>query len=183
DILRPNERDFFYSKVRGDIGRFLDLEQPDVVLSVHPMLNHFIPRFIKEEGLGIPCYTFLTDPFPPFWRGWVSPFIDRYFVPTDDALKALAEGGISAGRIERIRMPVREGFRPATMNEIRDVRKELNLDGAATIIINGGARGGGPLYRIYETIRASAPNSNIVAVCGRNEKLRGQIERLQDSRT
>ena len=30
-------------------------------------------RFIKEERLPIPCYTFVTDPFPPFWRGWASP--------------------------------------------------------------------------------------------------------------
>src|SRR5580765_3243518 len=64
DTLRPNERDFFYTKVRAYIGRFLDMEKPEVVLSVHPMLNHFVQRFIKEEGLGIPCYTFLTDPFP-----------------------------------------------------------------------------------------------------------------------
>src|SRR5262249_30919386 len=52
DGVRPNEREFFYAKVRRYIGRFMDDERPDIVLSVHPMLNHFIPRFIKEEGLG-----------------------------------------------------------------------------------------------------------------------------------
>src|SRR5687768_1472406 len=63
---KPNERDIFYRRARTFIKRLLDSEQPDVLLSVHPMLNHFIQRFIKEEGLRIPCYTFLTDPFPPF---------------------------------------------------------------------------------------------------------------------
>jgi UDP-N-acetylglucosamine:LPS N-acetylglucosamine transferase len=180
---RPNERDIFYSKVSSYIGRFIESERPDIVLSVHPMLNHFIQRYIKEEHLPIPCYTFLTDPFPPFWRGWASPFVDRYFVPTDEALQALTAAGVPAWRIERVRMPVREGFRPATVNEIQEVRKELDLDQASTILINGGARGGGPLYRIYETIRANAPNSNVMVVCGRNEELRRHIERLQDSRT
>jgi processive 1,2-diacylglycerol beta-glucosyltransferase len=180
---RPNERDVFYSKVRSYIGRFIESERPAILLSVHPMLNHFIQRYIKEERLPIPCYTFLTDPFPPFWKGWASPFVDRYLVPTEEARLALVAAGISAERIERVPMPVRLGFHPATRNEIRDVRNELHFDGAATILINGGARGGGPLYRIYQTIRASATDSNIVVVCGGNAKLRTRIERLNESRT
>src|SRR5437773_926281 len=77
NTARPNEREFFYSRVRSYIGRFIESESPGILLSVHPMLNHFIQRFIKEEGLGIPCYTYLTDPFPPFWHGWISPHIER----------------------------------------------------------------------------------------------------------
>src|SRR5215470_5618429 len=34
DSLRPNEREFFFTKVRKYIGKFLDEESPDVVLSV-----------------------------------------------------------------------------------------------------------------------------------------------------
>jgi processive 1,2-diacylglycerol beta-glucosyltransferase len=182
DSVRPNERDFFYAKVRGYIGRFLDQEAPDMVLSVHPMLNHFVPRFIKEEGLGIPCYTFLTDPFPPFWRGWASPFIDRYLVPTDEALQSLTASGIPAWRIERVSMPVRPGFVPATPAQIRDFRTALKLDDASIILINGGARGGGPLQKVYEAIRAEDPRANILVICGRNAGLRLRIERMKDSR-
>src|SRR6267143_2182837 len=36
--MRPNERDYFYSKVRTYIGLFIDSESPDILLSVHPML-------------------------------------------------------------------------------------------------------------------------------------------------
>src|SRR3954470_3243738 len=118
DTVRPNEREFLYSKVQRYIGRFIDAEQPDLLLSVHPMLNHFIQCFIKEKELGIPCYTFLTDPFPPFWRGWSSPYIDRYFVPTDEALQALTASGIPAWRIERVPMPVRPQFTPSTTFDV-----------------------------------------------------------------
>jgi len=181
--LRPNERDFCYGKVRKFIGRFIDAEQPDVVLSVHPMLNHFIPRFIKEEGLGIPCYTFLTDPFPPFWRGWTSPYIDQYFVPTHEALQALTASGIPAWRIERVSMPVRPQFVPATMSEIQGLRKGLKLDDASIILINSGARGGGPILRVHDAIRRSAPDANLLVVCGANSRLRGQVDRIRDART
>src|SRR2546422_5824095 len=168
DRIRPNERDFFYSKVRRYVGRFIDEERPDILLSVHPMMNHFLQRFIKEEQMGIPCYTFLTDPFPPFWRGWSSPYVDRYFVATDEALQALTASGIPAWRIERVPMPLRAGFQPATMNEVQDVHNTLKLDGANTVLINGGARGGGPLLRIYRTVHKVAAGANILIVCGNN---------------
>src|SRR5262245_54846218 len=172
DRMRPNERDFFYGKVRRYIGRFIDAERPDIVLSVHPMLNHFIPRFIKEEGFGIPCQVFLTDPFPPFWRGWTSPYIDQYFVPTDEALQSLTAGGIRPWQIERISMPVRPQFVPATMSQIQRLRNSLELTDDSIILINGGARGGGPLLKIYSSIRKAAAGANVLVVCGRNKKLK-----------
>src|SRR6187455_2172906 len=142
DHCRPNERDIFYSKSREFIRQFLESEKPDSLLSVHPMLNHFVQRFLKEEGRPIPCFTFLTDPFPPFWHGWASPYVDRYFVPTDEALQALTAMGIPAWRIEKVPMPVRRRFVPASMSEIQALRDALQLDDASIILINGGARGG-----------------------------------------
>jgi processive 1,2-diacylglycerol beta-glucosyltransferase len=183
DLARPNDREFFYTKLRRYLGRFIESEGPQILLSVHPMLNHFLQRYVKEERLGIPCYTFLTDPFPPFWRGWTSRYVDRYFVVTDDARESLAAEGVPAWRIERVPMPVRPQFRPATMTEIQEFRRTLHLDNAAILLLNGGARGGGPILKTYETIRQASPGLNILVVCGRNSRLRRTIERKQDSRT
>jgi processive 1,2-diacylglycerol beta-glucosyltransferase len=183
DLVRPNDREFFYSNVRGYIGRFIESEGPHIVLSVHPMLNHFIQRYIKEERLGIPCYTFLTDPFPPFWLGWTSQYVDRYFVVTAEAFQSLTASGVPAWRIEQVPMPVRPRFVPATSTEIQEFRRTLKLDDASIVLINGGARGGGPILKTYETIRKAAGGLNILVVCGRNSRLRWRIERRQDSRT
>src|SRR5215471_6349939 len=183
DHCRPNERDMFYTKAREFIGQFLKSENPDSLLSVHPMLNHFVQRYIKEEGLSIPCFTFLTDPFPPFWQGWASPYVDRYFVPTDEALQALTAMGTPAWRIEKVPMPVRPQFLPRTSREIGNTRQALRLEGSSTILINGGARGGGPIWMIYNTVRQAAPESNILVVCGHNSMLRKRIDDLHDSKT
>jgi len=183
DHVRPNEREFLYRRVRRFIGKFLDSENPDIVLSVHPMLNHFIPRFIREERLGIKFNTFLTDPFPPFWRGWASRYVDRYFVVRSEALQALIDLGVQPGQIQQVRMPVRREFVPATMTEIQDFRHKLQLDGSSTILINGGARGGGPIRKVYEAVRSIAESSNIVVICGRNSALRAQLESRHHSKT
>jgi len=166
DRCRPNERNFLYSNARRFIKKFLDSEQPDTVLSVHPMLNHFIQRFIKEEKLGIPCHTFLTDPFPPFWQGWASPWVDKFLVPTHEALQELTAMGVAAWRIEQVPMPVRSQFRPFTTAARQAFCEELQLDYATTILLNGGARGGGPLLSIYQAARRAAPDANILVVCG-----------------
>jgi len=180
---RPNERNFLYSNARQFIGRFLDAEKPDMVLSVHPMLNHFIQRFIKEERLGVPCHTFLTDPFPPFWQGWASPWVDRFFVPTAEALQELTAMGVAAWRIDRVPMPVRSQFRPFSSTAREAFREELNLDPSTTILLNGGARGGGPLLAIYHAVRRAAPSANILVVCGRNERLQHRIDATRHPRT
>jgi processive 1,2-diacylglycerol beta-glucosyltransferase len=181
--VRPNERDVFYGRVRSYIGRFVDSVRPEIVLSVHPMLNHFIQRFIKEERLDVPCYTFVTDPFPPFWRGWASPFVDRYFVPTNEALQGLSAMGVPAWQIEQVPMPVRPHFKPAGRNAVDEFRQTLKLRENNIVTINGGARGGGPLFEIYKTVRKFARDSNILVICGRNNRLRWKIERLHDERT
>src|ERR1041385_3220155 len=183
DRVRPNEREFLYRRERRFIGRFLDSVKPDVLLSVHPMLNHFVQRFIKEERLGIPCYTFLTDPFPPFWRGWASPFVDRYFAVRDEAVDALGFMGITPERIERVPMPVRPQFAPATMSDIHDFRREFQLTGSSTILISGGARGGGPILRVYDIVRRTDSEANVLVICGRNRGLRRRIEQKADRNT
>src|SRR5207244_5297092 len=55
----------------------------------------------------------------------------------------------------------------------------LELHDANIILINGGARGGGPLLKVYQTIRKAAGNSNVLVVCGRSSGLRRRIERMQ----
>ncbi len=181
DRLKPNEANLFYRRVEGYIARFLEAERPDVILSVHPMLNHMIPRSVAERGLNIRCLTFVTDPFPPFWEGWSSPYIDRYFVLSDEASRALEASGVSADRIERVAMPVRPGFRPHRQEEVDQLRSKLNITGE-TILVNGGARGGGPIRRIVLAVRGASPSANLLVVCGHNARLRRGLDRLRDSK-
>jgi len=183
DHCRPNEREFLFERARKYIAGFIDAEKPDALLSVHPMLNHFIQRHIKEARLGIPCHTFLTDPFPPFWQGWASQWVDRYFVPTDEALQALTAMGVAAWRIERVPMPVRPWFRPMSAEERLAFARQFGLSGRTTILLNGGARGGGPLAAIHKTIRRGAPDADILVICGRNDVMRQRIDSLRDPGT
>ena len=104
------------------------------------------------------------------------------FGPTDEALQALTAMGIAAWRIERVPMPVRPQFSPERRRDIEDLR-HLKMQQPSTILINGGARGGGPVFQIYDRVRLVNRSSNILVVCGQNTRLRSSIEKIQDPRT
>ena len=91
--------------------------------------------------------------------------------------------GVDAWRIERVAMPVRSQFRPFTKTARDAFHEELNLDHATTILLNGGARGGGPLLSICQAVRRAAPDANILVVCGRNDALRNRIDSANHPKT
>lgn len=181
DYFRPNEAQFLYRHVSGYIQTILEVEQPDAILSVHPMLNHMIQRWITERHLGIPCYTLVTDPFPPFWQGWSSPWVNRYLVPTAEAGEELIARGVDRGAIERVPMPLRPGFGRISEGEIDELRSRLDVHGDL-ILINGGARGGGPLRHLVRAVREAAPTSHVMVVCGHNQRVRRRLDQAQDPR-
>jgi UDP:flavonoid glycosyltransferase YjiC (YdhE family) len=111
--------------------------------------------------------------------GWSSPWVDWYLVPTDEAGAELERRGIPGDRIERVPMPLRPGFGPVSETEARRLRSSLNVDGDL-ILINGGARGGGPLRHLVHAVRDAAPQSDVLVVCGRNERLRKRLEQAGD---
>jgi UDP-N-acetylglucosamine:LPS N-acetylglucosamine transferase len=179
--FRPNETDLLYRRVRGFIEKLLGAERPDVILSVHPMLNHMIQRTVEENRLPIRCATFVTDPYPPFWKGWSSPFVERYFVLTPEAGVELSRHGVPPERIEQVAMPLRRGFRPYDADEVEALRAGLGVR-SSLIVVNGGARGGGPVARIAETVVLTLPDADVIVICGHNESLRAGLERRAYSR-
>lgn len=179
--LKPYERDIFYRSVTDYIRQFIEQERPEIVLSVHPMLNHLIQRWIADNGLGIPCYTFVTDPFPPFWKGWTSPYVQRYFVATEEAGAELARSGVPPESIEPVTMPLRSGFGPMADSDVAEVKTRLGVQGDL-ILVNGGARGGGPLHHVVRAVREAAPSSWVLVICGHNQRIRRQLQQIGDPR-
>jgi len=72
---------------------------------------------------------------------------------------------------------------PITVDAREAFREEMSFDRATTILLNGGERGGGPLFAIYHAVRKAAPDANILVVCGRNERLRQRVDAAQHPRT
>ncbi|HEY9760720.1 MAG TPA: glycosyltransferase [Oculatellaceae cyanobacterium] len=179
ETFRPNNSEFGYNLVKPWIEKFLEREKPDVLVSVHPMCNHYLARVLKDTGKDreIKLITVVTDPNGNFWRGWSCPEAEVTFVPNELGRKQLIEWGVPAERIRVVGMPVHPDFsRPSPISR-EDFLKHLRLDpNKLTVCLNSGWAGGGNALAIYRQLAKSERDVQVIFLCGHNEALYEQVK-------
>ncbi|MGI8564630.1 MAG: MGDG synthase family glycosyltransferase [Candidatus Dormibacter sp.] len=165
----------FGPQVRGVLLQTIAEADPDVVLSVHPLLNHVAWTAMQRSGRPRGLMTVVTD-LVQLHRGWAFPPADVVVVPTEEAQRYVTRARVAARKVRLLGFPVDMRFRPPHPGEQAAMRKELGLDpGRPTVVVMGGGEGSG---RMSEQIGALARRDRpwqVIAVCGRNERLRRRL--------
>jgi UDP-N-acetylglucosamine:LPS N-acetylglucosamine transferase len=180
--FRPNESSLFYRMTSRYVRQLFEKYCPQVVVSVHPMTQHFLGRMLRELGLldCIPLVTVVTDPCYGFWRGWACEEVSLYLVATDDARRQLIDYGVPEERIKICGIPIHPKFQFQTDEEKFATRAELGLDPEKfTVFINAGWVGGGNIPRIFEEMvdhGEQLEGAQAIFLAGHNHELRDRIE-------
>jgi UDP-N-acetylglucosamine:LPS N-acetylglucosamine transferase len=184
--------------------RIIQQIDPDVVISVHPLFTS-VPALACEKlsikyGRRIPMFTVITDLATCHW-GWFGGakerLIERLYVGSEQiATLAITRGKAPEERISIVGLPIRSDFavlsralgdRTSQSGKVyqSQMKRKLNLNdntGIKTILVMGGGEGVGSLPKIidslYRHMRRRGVNSTLVVVCGRNEKLRKRLARI-----
>lgn len=168
----PFIRTMIRSQGRGIAGRLLDTHDPDVIVSVHPLLNHVRSEPDKQPERKRGHVTVLTD-LAGIHRAWSNPRTDLVIVGTSEAADAVQGQAVPPERIRHLGLPIHPGFRPPAAGEQQALRRRYGLDPhRPTVLVMGGGYGNG---RIRQQVRAlaGAPHPwQVMVVCGRNERLR-----------
>ncbi len=179
--FRPNESSLFY-RMTARYGRQLfERYCPQVVVSVHPMTQHFFGRLLRELGLldRIPLVTVVTDPCYGFWRGWACEDVSLYLVATEEARQQLIDYGVPDEKIKICGIPIHPKFQFQSEEDKTAARAELGLDPEKfTVFINAGWIGGGNIPRIFEEMveqGSQIENTQAIFLAGRNDELRERI--------
>jgi 1,2-diacylglycerol 3-beta-galactosyltransferase len=160
------------------LGRALAASDPDVVLSVHPLLNHITAALLRREGHRRALMTVVTD-LVDVHRGWACRAADLVVVPTEAAERA-ARRWVPADRIRLLGMPVDLRFRPPAAGESAVIRRHLGLDEhRPTVLVAGGGEGSGGLYDQVRVLSEQQQPWQVIAVCGRNDRLRRRLLHLR----
>lgn len=160
----------FVASIQAGIDRFA----PDLIVSVHPLVQHLTVAALARSGRSIPFVTVLTDLVTPH-RGWFHPAVTRCYVPTEAALARARAAGLREEQLRCIGLPVRPAFmRP--MPPRADLRRGLALDPLLlTVLLLGGGDGVGRMEAITRKLAAALDKrgcaAQLVVVCGRNETL------------
>lgn len=179
--FRPNESNFLYRVTSRYVKQLFEKYCPQVVVSVHPMTQHFFARALRELGLldRIPMVTVVTDPCYGFWRGWACEDVSLYLVATEEAQQQLLDYGVPAEKIKICGIPIHPKFEYQNETDKLAARAELGLDpDRFTMFINAGWVGGGNIPLIFEQMVSQGEqikNAQAVFLAGRNDKLRDQI--------
>jgi len=163
--------------VRKSLTDFLRQSNPDVIVSVHPILTYFSIRALQEANLRIPFVTVVTD-LVSLHPLWLCPETDSCLVPTEPARDRALASGLSLEKVKVVGLPVGLKFARG-IGEKEALRDKLGLErDRPTILVVGGGEGIGKVYKIARAIAKARVNAQLVVVAGRNKRLRRRLEKV-----
>ena len=154
--------------------------KPDVIVSIHPMLNHVTINALQDLGLHIPFITVVTD-LVSVHNAWLAPGADAYIVPTEAAKQVYLERGLEPERVHLLGMPIDPRFtQPVASKE--ELRRKLELEpGLPVVLLIGGGEGSGGLYISVRAISQARLPVQLLVVTGRNRRLYARLQRTRSN--
>jgi 1,2-diacylglycerol 3-beta-galactosyltransferase len=155
--------------------------QPDVIVSVHPLLNHAALRARADAGMQhIPIVTVITD-LGRVHEGWLLPEADLTVVPAREVYQRAIERGVPPERLRLLGHPIHPRFEDVSGSKAEH-RKKLGLPQDKTIaLLMAGGEGGGKLLPTTLGLAKAGLDFHLVVVTGRNAALKAKLEELAPS--
>lgn len=108
---------------------------------------------------------------------WARPEVDLFLVPHEDLKALLVKQGVPGSKVLATGIPISPGFEGPRRDS--EVRASLGLSAESPVVmVFGGGGGWGPMEASVKAC-LSSDNWQVIVVCGRNEKLRRKLERLE----
>lgn len=162
--------------VRKGLLRLISTMQPDVIVSIHPMLNHVTIEAIRELGVPIPFITVVTD-LISVHHSWYAPGADSYVVPTEPARQLYLKRGLDPQKVHVLGMPIDPKFTQVEASK-EALRKRLELDlNRPVVLLTGGGDGAGGLRAAVHAISQARLPVQLLVIAGRNKRLFVQLQR------
>lgn len=164
--------------VHKGLLRLITSVQPDVIVSIHPMLNHVTIEAIADLGVKIPFLTVVTD-LISVHHAWYAPGADGYILPTEQARLLYLKRGHDASKVHVLGMPIDPKY-TLPMPDKKELRHKLGLElHLPTVLLVGGGDGAGGLRQAVLAISQARLPVQLMVVTGRNKRLFVYLQRLR----
>lgn len=150
------------------VRRVLRVEQPDLVVTVHPLWARLTARVLRAEPSPPPHHCVVTD-LVSVHQCWAAPNVGAFYVATPRAREALRRSGIPSGRVWVTGLPLRPAFARPPIPPPRDDPPH--------VLLMGGGHATAALERVVRALLRAYPPPRLTVVCGRNERLRRRLLR------
>jgi 1,2-diacylglycerol 3-beta-galactosyltransferase len=155
--------------------------QPDVIVSVHPLLNHAALRARGDAHMQhVPVVTVITD-LGKVHESWLVPNADAIVVPAREVYQRALSRGVPPSRLRLLGHPIHPKFDDVTGSPAH-LRQQLGLPAETPVVmLMAGGEGGGKLLSTALAVARARLPIELVVVCGRNEPLAQKLGELSAS--
>ncbi|EYU22020.1 hypothetical protein ABFS82_01G037000 [Erythranthe guttata] len=172
--------------IAREVAKGLMKYQPDIIISVHPLMQHVPLRILRAKGLlkKIVFATVVTD-LSTCHPTWFHKLVTRIYCPSEEVAKRAVRAGIQRPQIKVYGLPVRPSFvKPVPPKD--ELRKELGMDEhLPAVLLMGGGEGMGPIEAtaralgdaLFDEVNGE-PIGQILVICGRNKKLTSKLQSI-----
>ncbi|KAG5564327.1 hypothetical protein RHGRI_000508 [Rhododendron griersonianum] len=174
----------FYAK---EVEAGLMEYKPDIIISVHPLMQHIPLWVLKWQGLQkkVVFVTVITD-LNTCHRTWFNPGVNRCYCPSEEVAKRALLDGLEESQTRVFGLPIRPSFCRSVLSK-DDLRVELEIDPALpAVLLMGGGEGMGPVKKTAKALGESLfdeelgkPIGQLIVICGRNKDLVSTLESLE----
>eukprot|EP01018_Ginkgo_biloba_P006725 Gb_01080 [translate_table: standard] len=170
-----------------EVEKGLRKYQPDIIVSVHPLMQHIPLRIMKSRDLPkkILFTTVVTD-LSTCHPTWFHDLVTRCYCPTSEVAKRALKEGLGPSQIRVYGLPVRPSFCKAIRPK-DELRKDMGMnEDLPAVLLMGGGEGMGPVeataLALEETLYneiLGMPIGQLIVICGRNKRLANKLQSIQ----
>lgn len=174
----------FYAK---EVEAGLMEYKPDIIISVHPLMQHIPLWVLKWQGLQkkVIFVTVITD-LNSCHRTWFHPGVNRCYCPSEEVAKRALFDGLEESQVRVFGLPVRPSFVRAILSKDA-LRVELEMDPELpAVLLMGGGEGMGPVKKTAIALgdslfdkQQNKPIGQLIIICGRNKSLASILESME----
>lgn len=162
------------------LGKLINEINPDLIISTHPFSSQ-MASYLKEKGkIDCEIATILTD--FAIHKQWLvgSEYTNNFFVSNDNMKNDMIELGINENKIHVTGIPMSDRFFENFDKEKIYKMFELNPSKKVILFFGGGEFGLGreQTIKILKSFITHSSNHQIVAISGKNEKMKEAFEKL-----
>lgn len=162
------------------LNKLLKEHKPDIIISTHPFATQMCAYLKKLGKLDAKIATVMTDYAPHDQWLVFNQYVDYYFVSHNGMKKELHEKGIANEKIFATGIPLSNKFL-LRYNKAQILQNfGLSPDRKTVLFFGGGAFGLGKtqVYKIFKSFLERHEKIQIVAISGKNPKMKENFENL-----
>lgn len=155
--------------------KLIKQEKPDIAVCTHFLPSEII-SWLRSKGKIETKQAIVVTDFDAHAM-WLAHNFEHYYVALDEAKVHLSKVGIPVDKITVSGIPIDPVYAEQKDKYAMRAKHQLDKD-KLTIIVSAGGFGVGNIELLLESLSELKTPAQIIAICGRNKKLKAKIEKI-----